>query len=394
VNGLENLFAKKTTKIIVRPIITTNSDDHIGLAVVRSLGKNNIDFQVVSTTKNTLAWHSRYCKKTVVDRNDLSFFSKLSGEDVVFPMIEETMLLLAKNKSKLKCRLGFSEFETLQTTCDKSLLIQHAMDHNIPCPKSYVIKKPEDIQACISAIDFPTILKPSRGAGGKGIRSVESPDLLPAIAEQFLSDNGHFLLQEKITYTTKYTIGALCNSDHDLRRVCVLKELRNFPVETGQACYVETVSEPKLVKFAESLLKSLNFVGIADIDLVIDARDNQPKLMEINPRFWGSLQAAINAGVDFPSLLNTMLLEGDIEKSLSYKKGLRCRYMIYADLKRLVNILRNDYPVEYKRKALRDFFTFPSDDRYYIYSQSDIAPFFWLSYIKIIRKLGNREKTS
>ena len=31
-----------------------------------------------------------------------------------------------------------------------------------------------------------------------------------------------------------------------------------------------------------------------------DERDGVPKLMEINGRFWGSLQLAIDAGVDFP----------------------------------------------------------------------------------------------
>lgn len=376
----------------MRPIITTNTDDHIGLAVVRSLGKNNIDFQVVSITKNTLAWYSRYCNNKIIGRCDLDFFSKLSKDDVIFPMFEDTMLLLAKHTSKLQCQMGFSDYETLQITADKSLLVQHAIEHKIPCPKTFFITKPEDIKECVPDIEFPAILKPSRGAGGTRILSVDSPALLPAISEKFLKDNGHFLLQEKIPYTTKYTIGALCNAEHELKRVCVIKELRNYPIETGQACYVETVNEPRLVIMVEKLLKSLNFVGIADIDLVIDSRDNQPKLMEINPRFWGSLQVAINAGVDFPNLLNTMLRDGDIEKSLSYKTGVRCRYMFSNDLMRLITIMQSDYSREYKRKALRDFFIFPEDDGYYVYSNDDIMPFFGLAYIKLIRKLGLEKK--
>ena len=127
--------------------------------------------------------------------------------------------------------------------------------------------------------------------------------MLPGHANKFLIKNGPFLLQEKIPFTAKYTVGALCNHEHELRRICVIKELRNYPIETGQACYVETVENPGLVRLTGKLLKSLDFFGIADIDFVIDKRDNQPKLMEINPRFWGSVQVAINAGVDFPYLL-------------------------------------------------------------------------------------------
>lgn len=376
----------------MRPIITTNTDDHIGLTVVRSLGKNNIDFQVVSNTKNTLAWYSRYCNNKCIGRYDLDFFSKLSKEDIVFPMLEDTMLLLAKNKSKLHCQLGYSDFETLQKATDKSLLIQHAIEHKIPCPKTFFITKPGDIKECIPDVEFPAILKPSKGAGGKAICSVDSPELLREIADKYLKKNDAFLLQEKIPFTTKYTIGTICNSEHELKRVCVIKELRNYPVETGQACYVETVNEPGLVNMAENLLKSLNFVGIADIDLVIDSRDNQPKLMEINPRFWGSMQVAINAGVDFPNLLYTMFKEGDIEKSLSYKTGIRCRYVFSNDLRRLITIMQSDYSNEYKRKALRDFLIFPKDDRYYVYSHDDIIPFFGLAYIKLLRKIGLERK--
>jgi predicted ATP-grasp superfamily ATP-dependent carboligase len=378
--------------MIVRPIITTHFDDHIGLAVVRSLGKNNIDFQVVSKTKNTLAGYSKYCKNKTIGLNDPDFFFKLSGNDIIFPMVEETMLELAKNKSKLKCMLGFSDYETLQTAGDKSLLIQHAMKHNIPCPKTFFITKPEDIHDCLAVIDFPAVLKPNRGAGGKGIQLINSPEHLPAIAEKILANKGRLLVQEKIPFTAKYTIGALCNFEHELRRVCVIKELRNYPVETGQACYVETVNEPKLVKFAENLLKSLNFVGIADIDLVIDSRDNQPKLMEINPRFWGSLQVAINAGVDFPRLLHTMLINGDVEKCLSYTTGERCRYLIFTDLIWLITILRGNYSGISKRKAVQDFFIHPQNDRYYVYADEDIIPFFGLGYIKLIRKLGLKKR--
>jgi predicted ATP-grasp superfamily ATP-dependent carboligase len=391
--GAKNIYLqKKPIRIIVRPIITTNTDDHIGLAVVRSLGKNNIDFQIVSNTKNTLAWYSRYCNNKIIGRYDLDFFSKLSKEDVIFPMLEDTMLLLAKHKLKLQCQMGFSDYETLQIAADKSLLVQHAIEHKIPCPKTFFITKPEDIQECASTIDFPTILKPSRGASGKGILSVDFPALLPAIAYEYFGKDGPFLLQEKIPYDERYSVAILMNYDHKLRRCCVLRVIRAFPMETGPSTFVISVERPDLVKLGELLLESIGFYGIAEIEFVIDKRDNSPKLMEINPRFWGSLQGAINAGVDFPNLLNTMIRDGDIEKSLSYKTGIRCRYILYTDLMRLITLMQSDYPAGYKRKALRDFFIIPKDEGYYVYSHDDILPFFGLTYIKLLRKLGLEKK--
>lgn len=369
----------------MRPVITTDSDDHIGLAVIRSLGRNTIDFQTVSRSKNTLAWYSRYCTHKTIGRFDLDFFRNLSKNDIVFPMYEDLMLLLAQHAAELPCQLAFSSYETLQTATNKSLLIRHAMEHNIPCPKTFFINQPEDIGTCASEIEFPVVLKPERGSGGTGIEIVESPDLLLPVAERTLKNHGPFLLQEKIPFTTKYTIGALCNFEHELRRVCVIKELRNFPVDIGQACYVETVEEPRLVAFTENLLKSLNFVGVADIDLVIDTRNGQPRLMEINPRFWGSMQVAINAGADFPKHVFTLFNEGDIEKDFSYAQGCRCRYLFSNDLRRLITVMKSDRSGAYKRETLGEFLKFPKNECFYVFSKDDIGPLLGLASIKLTR---------
>ena len=79
------------------------------------------------------------------------------------------------------------------------------------------------------------------------------------------------------------------------------------------------------------LLKKLNWYGVAMVEFKADIRDNIPKLMEVNPRFWGSLPLAIYSGVDFPWLLAKMAINGDIEPITSYKKGVKLRFL-YMDL--------------------------------------------------------------
>ncbi len=39
------------------------------------------------------------------------------------------------------------------------------------------------------------------------------------------------------------------------------------------------------------------------LELKVDDADGTPRIMEMNPRFWGSLALALRAGVDFPWLL-------------------------------------------------------------------------------------------
>jgi predicted ATP-grasp superfamily ATP-dependent carboligase len=63
-----------------------------------------------------------------------------------------------------------------------------------------------------------------------------------------------------------------------------------------------------------------------------DIRDGEYKLMEINPKFWGSLDLSIACGVNFPKLLVEMALNGDIEPVFNYSKNIFYRWPFPDDL--------------------------------------------------------------
>ena len=156
----------------LKAIITSELDDLVSLAVVRSLGKKNINFAVASQYERALAFHSKYCKNTTITNCDLNFFLKLSEDDIIFPMNEDIMCQLSKNKKKLTCSLAFSEYPTLENVANKSRLILHAIEHNIPCPKTFFITRSEDIENISNMLEFPAVLRPNTGSGGKGITFV------------------------------------------------------------------------------------------------------------------------------------------------------------------------------------------------------------------------------
>jgi predicted ATP-grasp superfamily ATP-dependent carboligase len=85
-------------------------------------------------------------------------------------------------------------------------------------------------------------------------------------------------------------------------------------------------------KIAFKLLTQMQWTGVAMVEFRIDARDDIPKLMEVNPRFWGSLQLSILGGVDFPYLLYCMLMEKNMEPLTDYKEGIQCRWLLPGDI--------------------------------------------------------------
>jgi predicted ATP-grasp superfamily ATP-dependent carboligase len=75
------------------------------------------------------------------------------------------------------------------------------------------------------------------------------------------------------------------------------------------------------------------------VEYKLDAASGKPYLMEINGRFWGSLQLAVDAGVDFPALLVTLALGGRPVPTLSYQTGVRSRWW-WGDVDHLLARLR------------------------------------------------------
>ena len=89
------------------------------------------------------------------------------------------------------------------------------------------------------------------------------------------------------------------------------RRLREKPPSGGVSVLAEAVElPPALLERAERLLDCFGWNGVAMVEFKEDAATGEPVLMEVNGRFWGSLQLAIDSGVDFPSRLVALAAGG------------------------------------------------------------------------------------
>ena len=94
----------------------------------------------------------------------------------------------------------------------------------------------------------------------------------------------------------------------------------------GYRCIIvipETQSPEKM-----ELLRALGWEGVAMVEYKRDVHSGEHVLMEVNGRFWGSLQLAIDAGVDFPSLLARVALGEKPAPVTRYRLGVRTRWTL------------------------------------------------------------------
>ena len=81
------------------------------------------------------------------------------------------------------------------------------------------------------------------------------------------------------------------------------RRLREKPPAGGASVLSESLPvDPRLREFALRMLGPIGWHGVAMMEYKQDRRTGDFVLMEVNGRFWGSLELAVAAGVDFPFL--------------------------------------------------------------------------------------------
>jgi predicted ATP-grasp superfamily ATP-dependent carboligase len=99
--------------------------------------------------------------------------------------------------------------------------------------------------------------------------------------------------------------------------------------------------DPALEAQARRLLGALGWRGVAMLEYKQDLRTGRTVLMEVNGRFWGSLQLAIDAGVDFPYLNHQLALGQPLDLPPAYRTGVRSRWWL-GDVDHLLARLQGD----------------------------------------------------
>ncbi len=319
------------------------------LAAVRSLGKRGFHVTVGEWTRFATSLFSKYCSRKVIYPSPVSapdeFISWLLHEiksnryEMILPMELQTQMLLIKHRKEIEehTRLPFGDYEAISNIENKAWLMKFAHSNNIPSPKTFFPENPAAAESLTSSLDYPVVIKPRRSSGSRGILYVKEPSGFTDAYQKVHKDFPCPIVQEYIPNGGAFGVGTLFNYDSEPRASFVYKRLREYPVTGGPSTLRKSTNNKEIENIALSLLTSLKWTGIAMVEFRVDARDGSPKLMEINPRFWGSLQLAILSGVDFPYLLYNMAVNGDVKPHNNYKLGVKSRWLIPGDIMHFIN---------------------------------------------------------
>jgi predicted ATP-grasp superfamily ATP-dependent carboligase len=331
-------------------VLVTNARRRKAIPIVRSLAKEGMHVVCADSIRSATGFFSRYChERLIYPELQSSEFPGFIIEwlsqnhcDVVFPLDDDVLECLALHRSRLPHpdALLSPDIGTIQHVNDKSWLIPYAASVGVPVPMTQVVRSEADLLR-LDEVAFPAIVKPSHGSGGRGLCRAHSWAQLRAACREVLAGGHSVLIQESIPIDG-HGLGyfALYNRAGDLVAQFMHKRLREYPVDGGPSTLREAVWNEPLAKIARGLLESLNWVGVAMVEFKEDVRDGVPKLMEINPRFWGSIALPIYSGVNFPVLAARTAAGLDVQPVLSYELGKKARWLWPGDILHFLASLR------------------------------------------------------
>jgi len=303
--------------------LVLDGDSRAALAITRSLGAHEIRVAVASEERPCLAGCSCFCTETLVYpspasmpqlfREWLCATLATMGDAVLFTCGDLTTSIVGKYRLALPVRThhALPPQLSLEIAMDKAATIDLASRMNVPVPKTLEFKKGDIISPSDIHLRFPVVIKAAHSdlAYRPLTTYARTLDDIHIAVSDALRVVPSVLVQECVTGEGT-GIFALMDSGKPLITFAHRRRYEK-PPWGGTSALSESIEEPSdTLAHALDILRELKWHGVAMVEFKRDS-DGTPRLMEINPRFWGSLQLAIRSGIDFPYLYS-QLASGEI----------------------------------------------------------------------------------
>ena len=333
----------------MKRILVTDGDERAALAVTRSLGRD-LEVHVVGLAPSSLAGASRWAHAEHVVTaplvnpigfaRDIIALAQSLGIDGVIPISDASCHALLPERARLPDEtLLLAPTETAyRRLSDKKKVAECAEQQGIPSPPGGYATTLEDALAISRTVGWPLIVKPvtsivtDSSAQGPVRLAVRRADNAPDLERVWSELGGSGALVQKRVPGWGEGLFVL-RSQGQTRAVFAHRRLREKPPEGGVSVLRESIAvDPDLLARLEVMLDQADFEGVAMAEFKTDGTSRW--LMEFNVRFWGSLQLAIDAGVDFPRLLvDSMSVENSeatlaIAQTAGFQCGVRSRWLL------------------------------------------------------------------
>lgn len=247
--------------------------------------------------------------------------------DMVFPLVDFSARILSENKETLSeyAVIYANDKEVFSRSQDKLEVMKACAELGVPHPVTLTdAASVEDVLG--SGLKFPIVVKPRRGCGAKGFRKFETEEAFKAgVAEDgiVLSD---MVVQECIPASSLVVSDNLfIDKNGDVKSSFIYGSYRVYPIKGGTGTFNMTVDRGDVHEECAKLVTGMGLRGAVGVDLMIDSRDDTPKVIEINPRVLACSKIGFLAGVDQARQVLEDAFGYEVTPYMEYRSGVGLR---------------------------------------------------------------------
>jgi predicted ATP-grasp superfamily ATP-dependent carboligase len=315
-----------TTGGEARRVLVTDAGRGSAISIIRSLGRRGWHVVAADADPQSPGFHSRYASARIVypppERDARGAVERLRRAardhrvDLLIPVTDEVLLPLSAAREAFAgiCALAVPEPDALAVAEDKAATLELAGRLGVPTPRSCLVETAEEALRSAAGLGWPLVVKPTASRLRRSDGTIESfmvsyadtPESLSAAVGR-LEGRCRVLLQEYCP-GEGHGVELLLDRGRPLAAF-QHRRIREVPLTGGaSACRESVALDPVLFDYAVRMLDQLRWTGLAMVEFKVGPAGS--RLMEVNPRIWGSLPLAIRCGVDFPAGLAALSLEG------------------------------------------------------------------------------------
>lgn len=310
-------------------VLVCDGDTRTALATVRSLVAAG-HYVWAAAAGRSLASVSRGVRAVRIATDPLAAPEQFAREvgaacerlriEVLLPVTDASAECLLRFAALLPARvsLPFPSLDTFLLGTDKAAMQRLAANAGFAVPNAIALAAPADLDAAVAQLSLPAIVKPHRSVVSDATGSATRLDV------QFVQDALALQTAVRALPATAYPVmlqerivgdGEGCFALRwrgEMVACFAHRRLREKPPAGGVSVFRESIALPESLRVATTkLLDALDWDGVAMIECKRDATTGRHVFIELNGRLWGSLQLAIDAGVDFPALLVALAIGDD-----------------------------------------------------------------------------------
>lgn len=328
----------------MRALIVEDGLQRSALAVTRALARAGWFVGNASPVRGFSAW-SRYSSTwhpTARPAEDLDAFThsvqeaiSTHGYEVLFGAGDAEIVALSLQRDHFAAIVPYPEQRVLLNALDKLALARAASAAHFASPRT----TPAD-RSALARVDGPVIVKsrlhwlPGQTGSSGHVDAVRAATRSEAVtgARAIELAGGEPILQESIEGSLLAYSALVDGSGRTVAEVQQIAD-RTWPPGAGVSARAITLPvDPSISKRVSILCGELGWRGLAEIQFILPP-GGEPHLIDLNGRFYGSVELAIAAGVDFPVLWGALALGRNIPSTYVGKPGVRYQWL-EGDLRR------------------------------------------------------------